>query len=403
MQYTSQYKRVLILLLLVLLFITQAATDIYVPALPIMARDFGVTAHKMNMTITYYVYAQAFLFLIIGQISDLFGRKKTIAITLAVSLLCTFLIAESHSLQNILVLRVFQALGSAGVYIVSRLILKEVYDKDELLNVTALFMLGLVLSPALAPVVGAIILKYFDWRWVFRLLGIFLLVFWAACIEILKESNDNTTSNRKSFNLIKLLSGYVIVLKDWLFIRYVLIVGGTFASFYAFITMSSYMYIQEYHISEIYYSYLFTLIAFGYLIGNKVMTHMSKQKQLPYVIVRIGILIGLVICGLSVLSYFVTKQAILFIFLVTLCGWLARVATAFINPPIQVGVIHAFPEHSSYAVGLLSSLQYVFAALGSWSVGIIGLAPSLSIIITMIAYTILTMLAFMLIKSKDFI
>jgi DHA1 family bicyclomycin/chloramphenicol resistance-like MFS transporter len=397
------YKKILIILLLVLLFITQAATDIYIPALPVMAHEFGVTAHEMNMTITYYVYAQAALFLCVGQISDLIGRKKTIVFALMVTLICTFLISESKSLNSILVLRVFQAFGSAGVYIVSRLILKEVYNKDELLHVTGLFMLGLVLSPALAPVVGAFILKYLDWRWVFRILGISVAIFWVACIIILKETNHKMHENIRDFHITKLIHGYVHVLKDWLFIRYVLVVGGTFASFYAFITMSSYMYIQEYHISEVYYSYLFTFIAFGYLIGNKIMSKLSKLKYSPHTIVGVGISIGFVVCLLSILAFFLTKQVVVFIALVTLSGWLARLATAFINPPIQVGVLHAFPDYSSYAVGLLSSLQYVFAALGSWSVGALDMKPSESIIITMVIYTILSMVVFKLISKKDFV
>ena len=116
--YSKSYKKLLITILLVLLFTTQSATDIFVPALPVMAHDFGVSSHQMNMAITYYVYAQAFLFLIVGQISDVLGRKRTIVIALFITIICTFLISESRSLENILILRIFQALGSAGVYIV---------------------------------------------------------------------------------------------------------------------------------------------------------------------------------------------------------------------------------------------------------------------------------------------
>ena len=400
--YSKSYKKLLITILLVLLFTTQSATDIFVPALPVMAHDFGVSSHQMNMAITYYVYAQAFLFLIVGQISDVLGRKRTIVIALFITIICTFLISESRSLENILILRIFQALGSAGVYIVSRLIIKEVYAKEELLHVTALFMLGLVLSPALAPVVGAFILKFLDWRWIFRISGMFLIIFWIICICLIRESNTNIQLHRMNFKLSNLLNSYYIVLKDWLFIRYVFIVGGTFASYYAFITMSSYMYVQEFHISEIYYSYLFTLIAFGYFMGNKMMSYLTKRQYSPYDIIKVGIVLGMLICIMSVISYFLSANIMLFMILITLGGWLTRLATAFINPPIQVGVLHSFPKHSSAAVGLLSSLQYIFAAVGSWSVGALDMLPSQSIIITTIAYTLISIAFFTLVKKKDF-
>lgn len=397
----ASYKKILIFILLILLFITQASTDIYVSGLPSMAHEFHVTPSQMNHTITFYVYSQAFLFLIVGPISDLFGRKRIIIITLLCSLIATFIISESSDLNTILIFRVVQAMGSAGVYIISRLIIKEVYNKDELLSVTGLFLLGLVLSPALAPVIGAIIIKHSDWRWTFRLLGILLGIFWISAIIILKESNHKTHEYRSNFNLVRLCINYLEVLKSWLFIRYVLVVGGTFAAFYAFISMSSYMYINEYHISEIYYSYLFTLIAIGYLIGNKIMIFYSKRNVSSYSLVKTGIILGGIVIALTVLSLFLRHQIVAFIIVVTFTGWLTRLATAFINPPIQVEVLTSFTDKGSFAVGLLSSLQYVFAAFGSWFVGTLKYDPSMNIIISTIVFTLLTIVSFAMLKRKE--
>ena len=397
----ENYKKILITLLFILLCITQAATDIFVPALPQMAHEFGVSSHDMSMTITYYVYAQATLFLVIGPISDLLGRKNTILFTLLITIISTFCISESKDLNAILFFRVFQALGSAGIFIVSKLVLKEVYAKEELLRVTGVVILGMILSPALAPVIGALILKYSSWRWIFRLLGIFLVVFWGIAILLLRESNHCTSEYRANFSITKLIKGYIVLLKSWLFIRYVFIVGGSFASFYAFITMSSYMYIQEFHVSEISYSYLFTFIAFAYFLGNKIMSYMINKKIATYDIVKVGIVIGVIVCVLSVVNWCI-HSIVLFIILITFCGWLTRLSTAFINPPIQVEVLYAFPEQSSSAVGLISSLQYVFGAIGSWSVGALDMLPSQSIIITTIAYTLISIAFFTLVKKKDF-
>ncbi len=397
----EKYKKRLIVILLLLLFVTQASTDIYVAGLPTMAKEFGVTPARMNLTITYYVYAQACLFLIMGPISDLFGRRKTILIGLLISLCATFLISESNSLTFIIFLRIFQAIGSASIYIVSRLIIKEVYNKNELLSVTGLFLIGLVLSPALAPVVGAFIIKHLDWRWSFRILGVMLIVLWCFAFIVIKESNLNVHKYRKDFMLSKMLCNYANVITNRLFLHYTVIVGGTFASFYAFISMSSYMYINEYHISSIYYSYLFTFIALGYLLGNKVMTYLNKSGVRPYNLVLVGIIIAVIVILLTLISIPFRNNLLVFIAMVTISGWLIRLATAFINPPIQVGVINAFPKNSSYAVGLLSSLQYVFAAFGSWFVGILPFEPSSNIIISTIVFSLVSLSAFLLIKPSE--
>jgi DHA1 family bicyclomycin/chloramphenicol resistance-like MFS transporter len=400
-QYTNLHKKLLIIVLLLLLFVTQASTDIYVSGLPLMAREFNVTPAKMNMTITYYVYTQAVLFLIMGPISDLCGRRKTILISLIISIIATFMISEGKQLDQIILLRIVQAIGSASIYIVSRLIIKEVYDKEEILSVTGLFLLGLVLSPALAPVIGAIIIKYLDWRWCFRLIGIISMLLTFSGFFIIQESNHAIDKFRREFMPRKMLRNYLSVLTNWLFLRYLVVVGGTFASFYAFISMSSYMYINEYHISNIYYSYLFTFIALGYLIGNKMMIYLSKRGKSSHYLVLIGVKIAIFVVALTALSIAFRNYTMLFICLITLSGWLVRLATAFINPPIQVGVIHSFPNQSSYAVGLLSSLQYVFAAFGSWVVGIMPYEPSTNIIATTIIFTCITIIMFCLIKSHE--
>jgi DHA1 family bicyclomycin/chloramphenicol resistance-like MFS transporter len=400
-QYTDLHKKLLITVLLLLLFVTQAATDIYVSGLPIMASEFNVSPAKMNMTITYYVYTQAFLFLIMGPVSDLLGRRKTILVSLGISTIATFMISESKDLEQIILLRIVQAIGSASVYIVSRLIIKEIYNKEEILSVTGLFLLGLVLSPALAPVTGAIIIKYLDWRWSFRFIGIVSIALTFIGFFIIKESNHAIEKFRQEFKPRKMLANYLSVLSNWLFIRYLVVVGGTSASFYAFISMSSYMYINEYHISSIYYSYLFTFIALGYLIGNKLMIYLSKNGKSGYQIVLIGVVIAFFVVILTTICIAFKNYTLLFIGLITLSGWLTRLATAFINPPIQVGVIQSFPALSSYAVGLLSSLQYVFAAFGSWVVGIMPFEPSTNIIATTIIFTGITIIMFSTIKHHE--
>lgn len=401
MAYTKSYKRTLIIILLLLLFATQALTDIFVPGLPEMAREFGVDPSRMNLTITIYVYAQAMAFLLMGILSDLFGRRLVTIISLLISIVATFLISESSNLDFIIVLRFFQAFGSGAVYIISRLIIKEVYEKDEILEVTALFLLGLVLSPALAPVIGAFIETHFGWRWCFRFIGVLITGLFIAYFMMVKESNLKVKELRSQFKFTQAIKNYWTILNNRMFILYVLVVGGTFASFYAFVSMSSYMFITEYHIPSTYYSYLFTFIAFGYLIGNKVLTYYSKNNVSPYVLVRVGIVIAIIAVIITVLCFVVKSSIVLFISMVTLSGWLTRMATAFINPPIQVGVLHKFHEKSSYAVGLFSCMQYISGSIGSWFVGVMPYQPSTNILISTIVFGVLTIISFMFLKKED--
>jgi hypothetical protein len=131
------------------------------------------------------------------------------------------------------------------------------------------------------------------------------------------------------------------------------------------------------------------------------MIYLSKNGKSGYQIVLIGIVIAVFVVILTTISIAFKNYTLLFIGLITLSGWLTRLATAFINPPIQVGVIHSFPGLSSYAVGLLSSLQYAFAAFGSWIVGIMPFEPSTNIIATTIIFTGITITMFSTIKHHE--
>ena len=397
----QSYKSKLIWLLIALLFITQACTDIYLPGLPDMAREFGVSPDKMNLTITVYVYTQACLFLIMGVVSDLFGRKKTIVYSLIISVIASFLIGISHNLYFIVFLRSLQAIGSGAVYVVSRLIIKEVYDREEQIHVVGMFVLGLVISPAIAPVIGSVIIDFFNWRACFILISLSLAVLAYICISFIEESNHNTKQNRADFKISKLIGAYGSVLTNPLFIKFSIVVGGAFASFYAFISMSSYMYIDEYKVDNTYYSFIFTAIALGYLLGNKIMLYMNKQKVSPRQIVQIGVVIA-IIAGLMMILSLPTNTKLLVLIIVSFGGLVTRIATAFINPPIQVEVTYYFKESSAMAIGLLSFLQYIFAGFGSWFVGKLPLIPSHSIVLSSVFFAAISMVAFMVIPKSDF-
>lgn len=397
----QKYKKNLIWLLIALLFITQACTDIYLPALPDMAREFGVNPDKMNLTITVYVYTQAFLFLIMGVISNLFGRKKTIVYSLVISIIASFLIAISSNLYLIVFLRTLQAIGSGAVYVVSRLIIKEVYDREEQIHITGLFVLGLVISPAIAPVLGSLIIGIFNWRSCFIAIGISLGILVLISSKLIRESNLHMEENRTNFHISKVISSYICVLRSQVFIKFAIVIGGAFASFYAFISMSSYMYINEYHVNHTYYSFIFTAIAMGYLLGNKIMLFLNKRGVSPRKIVQAGIVIALIASFIMIISL-ISDTKLMVLGIISMGGLITRISTAFINPPIQVEVTHYFKEESAMAIGLLSFLQYIFAGFGSWFVGKLPLNPSHSIVISSIFFASMSLLAFISIAHKDF-
>lgn len=383
-------NRTVIALMVLLLFATQACTDIFLPGLPAIAIEFGVPVHTANLTISAYNYSQAAAVLFIGVVSDLYGRRSTLLTCLALHIAASIWIALTPSLFWMIAMRVVQAAGSAAVYIVLRLVIKDTMDKKAQIHATGVLVIGLVLSPILAPVAGAWMIEFSGWRacfWSIALLEIPLFI-WMWCV--IGETNHQRAALRAAFSWRKHFAAYHSVLKDGYFLGMALIVGSAFAAFYAFISISSYLYIDQYGVSAFDYASVFIGIAVFYLVGNRLMSRFNSRNVAPQRIVEIGIAISMAGAGAILLAP-IGDSRFAIVAVITLGTCLLRLATALINPPVQVVVTNHFRDKGSYALGLLTCIQYVFAAAGTVLVSGLPFQPGTNFMVSTALFVLLSL------------
>jgi DHA1 family bicyclomycin/chloramphenicol resistance-like MFS transporter len=382
-----------ILLMVLLLFSTQAGTDIYLSGLPLIAREFGQTMKVTNLTISVYNYGQAFFVLFIGVVSDLYGRRSTLLTCLMLHILASIWIAVCSSIGVMIAMRVVQGLGTAAAYIVLRLIIKDTMDKKAQIHATGLLLIGLVLSPILAPMVGAWITSLSTWRncfWAIAVLEIPLFIWGWITIG---ETNHRQQQFRAAFSLKKHFLHYFLILKDGYFLGLALILGGAFAAFYAFLSISSYLYIDQFGIKGTNYAYVFIAVALSYLLGNRLMSQLNARDLRPLQIVGIGVYTS-AFGALLMFAEMFTHNAVVIIVLVSVGICLLRLATALINPPLQVVVTNHFQEHGSHGLGLLTCFQYLFAAAGTTVVSGLPFEPSVNLMSSTLIFVLLSGLGY---------
>jgi len=384
-----------IALMVLLLFATQACTDIFLPGLPAIAAQFGVPMHTANLTISAYNYSQAAVVLCIGVVSDLYGRRSTLLVCLALHIAASISIALSASLAWIVAMRVVQAAGSGAVYIVLRLVIKDTLDRQAQIHATGLLVIGLVLSPILAPVAGAWIIQLGGWRGCFwAIAAIEAPLFLWAWLAV-RETNHQQAAIRAAFSWGKHFAAYIGVLKDGYFLGMALIVGAAFAAFYAFISISSYLYIDQYGVAASRYALVFIGLAAFYLAGNRLMSKLNADNVAPQRIVGIGI--GVSVAGaVLIVCAPVASSTLAVIATVTLGTCLLRLATALINPPAQVVVTNHFPDQGSHALGLLTCIQYAFAAVGTMVVSGLPFRPGTNFSISTGLFVVLSVAGYAL-------
>lgn len=154
-------------------------TDLYLPTLPYMSEFFSASTSTIQLTLTGSMVGLALGQLLIGPISDKYGRKTPLIISLIVYLLSTVAIIIFPNVYTMIVLRFIQGVSSAGAVVISRAISTDLYNGRELAAFFALLMAVNGLAPIFSPILGSLLLQLTDWRGIFvtlALIGVVLLV-----------------------------------------------------------------------------------------------------------------------------------------------------------------------------------------------------------------------------------
>lgn len=337
-----------------------SSTDIYVSSLPQMAKDFGASPNLVNLTISLYTLAMAASVLFTGILSNRFGRRKTILSGILAFTIASFMIGAASSIHLVILFRIIQAIGCGFIAIVPRLVLKDTMTANEQVHATGILTMGIVLSPAIAPSIGALLAKYWGWRSCFDLSGIGGIIMLIIGYFIIQETNTTPIKQLKS--VFSYGKEYFNLLKDQVCVYITVFNAFTFAIYFVFIGISSYLFIDTLQMTPLMYSYLFIIIAMGYFAGNSLMMVLNKHHFSPIKIMNIGIytsLVGLFFLISSVI--FTNKLAI--IISVTGGVIIMRAASALIIAPAQVKILEHFKERGALALGMSSAMQFACASI----------------------------------------
>ena len=383
-----------ILLAFALTLLGVSSTDIYISSLPEMVEFFQTSPNLMNLTLSVYTLSMGVAVLFTGVLSNRFGRRKILLLGILIFILSSFAIAGSSSIYWVILFRVGQAYGCASLLMVCRLIIKDTMTPQEQIHASGVLVMGVVISPAVAPSIGAILAQFWGWQSVFLLSGIFASILFVVAIVIVKETN--TTPIPKLNSLTAYIKEYCGLLFDMKCLLFTLIIALTFAAYFVFISISSYLFINNAGMSPLAYSYLFIVIACGYFVGNSSMMWLNKHNITPLKLILLGVflsLLGLIILGLSlILPYGGWFTATL-----TLGVLIMRLASAFIIVPAQVELMQHFHEQGAQALGLATCAQFALASLAITLAGLFHEQPAHGlIVVTAIFFVPVVFLSLML-------
>ncbi|HEY4318811.1 MAG TPA: multidrug effflux MFS transporter [Herbaspirillum sp.] len=178
MNKTANHPRFLIFFICMLASAGQLAIDIYVPALPTMANFFQTSAQAIQSSVSIYLAAYAVGQLVFGPLADAYGRKKVLALGLAVFTCGCLLSLAAGNLETFILARCLQGFGIAATNLLAKAIITDTFSGQALMHVFTYTATAWGLAPILAPVIGAHLQTAFGWRSCLTFLLIYSLVMW---------------------------------------------------------------------------------------------------------------------------------------------------------------------------------------------------------------------------------
>lgn len=229
------------------------ATDMYLPALPMVQEDFGVSVSMIQLTMTMTLAGMAVGQIFAGPISDMAGRRMPLAIGMGIFSLASFGCFIVEDITLFLFFRLVQGLaGSCGI-VISKAIARDVSHGSDLTKFLAMLMMIHGLAPILAPVLGGQVLNFTDWRGVFLVLTAIGLVMVASTLY----SQETLPKGRRLKGIGDSLRVLPNLLKNRYFVGHCMIQSFVSAGFFSYIGSSSFVFQNVYNVTPQEFSFIF--------------------------------------------------------------------------------------------------------------------------------------------------
>ena len=270
---SAKVSFILVVFLGMLTAITPLATDLYLPALPIMPGELNTTVSNIQMTIGVMTFGVALGQLFGGPISDTMGRKLPLIVGNLLCVISGIICAFAPSIEILLLGRFLQGLtGSVGV-VIAKAIARDFVSGQELTKLFALLMMVNGLAPVLAPLVGGQLLLFTTWRVIFVILAAFSAILLVGSL-LFRESLPK--DKRVTGGIGAATKNYITLIKDKPFLGQTLIQLFAFGAFFSYISGSSFVYQNIFQLSAQEFSYLFGINSCGIILASAISSRLSN-------------------------------------------------------------------------------------------------------------------------------
>ena len=343
----------------VLVAVAQISISIYLPSMPALAEIFATEPSVVQLTVTVYMLGAAVSQLIVGPLSDRFGRKPVLLVGLAIYIAASAAAMLAPTIEALIGARLVQSIGAMAGPVIGRAIIRDRFDRSRAAQVMAWVGLALAISPALAPVIGAAVHEAVGWRANFGLLVAFGIFIAYMAWGHLEETNKTPQTGA---GVRALAANYVVLLTSPAFLAYALVTGFVFGAMFAFLAEGPFLFINLMGFSPTGYAWFSAVTVGGFAAGTYVTSKLTLKIGIDTMI-RLG-LVPVVAAGalLVGLAYAAPMSAWAIIGPLTLMMF----GMGLVMPNGFAGAISVHPEIAGTGSALIGFLQMGLAAVATF-------------------------------------
>ena len=375
----------LALILAALAMLGPFSVDTYLPAFPAIQQSLDASALELQQTLTAYMFSFAVMILWHGALSDAFGRRSIILMSLAVFAVASLACAAVHSVEYLWIFRMLQGVSAGAGVVIGRAIIRDLYAGADAERMLSLVTMIFSISPAIAPVIGGWIVTLSNWRTIFLFLFVFTVCLLWLCYRLLPETLP--IPRRQPFNPQSLWRNYRQIFGSSLFQLKAGAIAFNFSGLFIYVAAAPVLMTHHLGLGPQDFGWMFIPSVAGIFLGALAANRMAGRIQ-----VRVQVLMGfalLMLSGVFNVGYHLFFPPVLFWTIAPLFFY--TMDMSMVAPGLTLLVLDLFPHIrgtvascQSFTMTMLSALvagvivpllsdSVLWLAAGQFSFALIGL------------------------------
>ena len=293
---------VIILLIVILSTIPPFSTDMFLPALPEMVQYFGTTEAVLNITLYGFMFFQAVSMLLLGPISDKYGRKPILAISIIIYIITSLLASVAPTIETFILCRMIQGAASGGMMVISIALIKDCFEEKIRNTVLTLSVVLGVIGPVASPVLGAYLIEAVNWQSTLAFPGVLTIL----CLIITLLFTESLPAEEKlSGSIPSVFKRMIGICKHKSFMAFLLSMGMFSLPFMAYLAVSSYIFVEGFGLAGTTYSYLLATNAVLGTVGMLILQRLTKggsNKSMGVVVIILSLVSSLIMLSVGYLN-----------------------------------------------------------------------------------------------------